>query len=71
MPLWKLPETRIRDNLGITVLTINAGLDSAILAPTNRDMMGVIYATKALLGLDDYCMEYIGAYRESLFGPIK
>lgn len=58
-------------NLGFTVLAMNAGLDSAILDPTNRDMMGVIYATEALLGLDDYCMEYIGAYRDGLFGPVK
>ena len=58
-------------NLGFTVLAMNAGLDSAILDPTNRDMMGVIYATEALLGLDDYCMEYISAYREGLFGPAK
>lgn len=58
-------------NLGFTVLAMNAGLDSAILDPTNRDMMGLIYATEALLGMDEYCMEYIGAYREGLFGPIK
>ena len=58
-------------NLGFTVLAMNAGLDSAILDPTNRDMMGLIYATEDLLGLDDYCMEYIGAYREGLFGPVK
>lgn len=58
-------------NLGYTVLAMNAGLDSAILDPLNRDMMGVIYATEALLGLDDYCMEYIGAYREGIFGPQK
>lgn len=58
-------------NLGFTVLAMNAGLDSAILDPTNRDMMGVIYATEALLGLDDYCMEYISAYRDGLFGPKK
>ena len=58
-------------NLGFTVLAMNAGLDSAILDPTNRDMMGLIFATEALLGLDDYCMEYISAYREGLFGPVK
>lgn len=58
-------------NLGYTVLAMNAGLDSAILDPLNRDMMGVIYATEALLGLDDFCMEYIGAYREGIFGPQK
>ena len=55
----------------IPVLAMKCGLDSAILDPTNRDMMGVIYATEALLGLDDYCMEYISAYREGLFGPKK
>ena len=58
-------------NLGFTVLAMKAGLDSAILDPTNRDLLGVIYATEALLGLDDYCMEYIGAYREGLIGPVK
>ena len=58
-------------NLGFMVLAMNAGLDSGILDPTNRDMLGLIYATEALLGEDDYCMEYIGAYREGLIGPVK
>lgn len=58
-------------NFGFTVLAMNSGLDSAILDPTNRDLLGLIYATEALLGLDDYCMEYISAYREGLFGPVK
>jgi 5-methyltetrahydrofolate--homocysteine methyltransferase len=34
-------------------------------------MMGVIFATEVLLGLADYCMKYIGDYREGLFGPVK
>ncbi len=58
-------------NMGFTVLAMNVGLDSAILDPTNRDMLGLIYATEALLGLDDYCMEYISAYREGIIGPVK
>jgi len=58
-------------NLGFTVLAMKAGLDSGILDPCNRDLMGVIYATEALLGLDDYCMEYISAYRDGLIGPVK
>jgi 5-methyltetrahydrofolate--homocysteine methyltransferase len=33
--------------------------------------MGLIYATEAMLGLDDYCMEYISAFREGIFGPVK
>ncbi len=58
-------------NMGFAVLAMNAGLDSAIMDPTNRDLLGLIYATEALLGEDDYCMEYIGAYREGLIGPKK
>lgn len=56
-------------NQGFVVLAMKAGLDSAIFDPLNRDMMGMILATEALLGMDDYCMEYIGAYREGLIGP--
>jgi 5-methyltetrahydrofolate--homocysteine methyltransferase len=58
-------------NQGFMVLAMNAGLDSAIMDPTNRDMLGLVYATEALLGLDDYCMEYIGAYRDGMIGPVK
>ena len=58
-------------NLGYVVLAMKAGLDSGILDPTNRDMMGVIFATTALLGEDDFCMEYIEAYRDGIFGPKK
>lgn len=58
-------------NYGFLVLAMNAGLDSGILDPTNRDMMGLVFATEALLGLDDYCMEYIGAYREGIIGTVK
>ena len=58
-------------NQAFAVLAMNAGLDSAIFDPLNRDLLGMIYATEALLGLDDYCMEYISAYREDLFGTQK
>ena len=58
-------------NMSFTVLAMNYGLDSAILDPTNRDMLGLIYATEAMLGQDDFCMEYIEAYRDGLFGPKK
>ena len=67
---FNLPVRKIL-NQAFTVLGMNAGLDSAIFDPLNRDLMGMIYATEAMLGLDDYCMEYIGAYREGLIGPVK
>jgi 5-methyltetrahydrofolate--homocysteine methyltransferase len=31
-------------------------------------MMGLIYAAEALLGNDEYCIEYINAFRKGLFG---
>jgi 5-methyltetrahydrofolate--homocysteine methyltransferase len=55
-------------NQGFIILAMNAGMDSAILDPLNRDMRGLIYATEALLGQDEMCMEYIGAFRDGLFG---
>lgn len=67
---FNLPVRRLL-NQAFVVLAMNAGMDSAVMDPTNRDLLGVVYATEAMLGLDDYCMEYIGAYRENLFGPVK
>ena len=55
-------------NMAFMVLAMKAGMDSAIIDPLNRDMMGVIYATNALLGEDEFCVEYLGAYREGIFG---
>ena len=47
------------------------GMDSAIMDPLNRDMLGGVYAAEALLGIDEYCVEYLSAYREDLFGVQK
>ncbi len=47
------------------------GMDSAIIDPLSRDLMGAIYASEALLGIDEYCIEYLDAYREDLFGIQK
>ncbi len=58
-------------NQAFIVLAMNAGMDSAILDPLNRDMMGMIFATEACLGMDEFCMEYISAYRDGIFGPVK
>ena len=55
-------------NRGFIILCMGAGMDSAIVDPTNEDMLALIYAAEALLGRDEMCMEYIGAYRDGLFG---
>lgn len=67
---FNLPVRRLLNQAFLT-LAINAGMDSGVMDPTNRDLLGIMYATEAMLGQDDYCMEYIGAYREGKFGPIK
>jgi len=67
---YNLPARKVI-NQAFVVLAMNAGMDSVILDPLNRDMMGLIYATEALLGKDEYCIEYINAYREGFFGSKK
>jgi 5-methyltetrahydrofolate corrinoid/iron sulfur protein methyltransferase len=58
-------------NQAFIVLAMSAGMDSGIIDPLNRDMMGLIYATDALLGKDEYCIEYINAFRKNVFGTQK
>jgi 5-methyltetrahydrofolate--homocysteine methyltransferase len=58
-------------NRAFIILAMNAGMDSAIIDPLNKDMMGLIYATEALLGQDEMCIEYINAFRAGIFGENK
>ncbi len=58
-------------NQTFATLAIAAGMDAGVLDPMNRGMRGAIYAAEACMGLDDYCMEYIGAFREGKIGPQK
>lgn len=58
-------------NLSFLAVAMTAGMDSAVLDPCNRDMMGMVYATEAMLGKDMFCMKYLGAYRKGLFGKVK
>ena len=67
---YNLPYRKIV-NIAFAVLCVNAGMSSAVLDPLNRDLRGAIYATEALKGDDFYCMEYISAFREGIFGPVK
>lgn len=67
---FNLPVRRLV-NQAFIVLAMNAGMDSGIIDPANQDLLGMIFATEALLGQDEYCMEYIGAFREGKFGQKK
>ena len=52
------------------VMAIRAGLDSAIMNPTDRAMMGMIYGAEALAGIDKSGRKYNMAYRKKKFGPV-
>jgi len=65
---FNLPARALVNQTFVT-LAIAAGMDAGILDPMNRGMRGAIFATEACLGLDEYCMEYIGAFREGRIGP--
>ncbi len=58
-------------NHAFLILAMQSGMDSAILDPTDRTMIGLLHATQALLGEDEYCMDYITAFRENRIGPKK
>ncbi|HEY0868370.1 MAG TPA: dihydropteroate synthase [Fimbriimonas sp.] len=50
-------------NGAMTVLSLGAGLDAGILDPRDKMLMGLIAASEALLGRDEYCGEYIALAR--------
>ena len=58
-------------NTQFLALAMSAGMDSAIIDPTAADMRATLYATDALLGNDEYCMNYLTAYRNGQLGPSK
>ncbi|MBW2092112.1 MAG: methyltetrahydrofolate cobalamin methyltransferase [Deltaproteobacteria bacterium] len=55
-------------NQAFAVLAIAAGMDTAIIDPEDKGLRSVIYAAEAVLGRDDYCMNYLRAYRAGLIG---
>ncbi|MCX7923391.1 MAG: methyltetrahydrofolate cobalamin methyltransferase [Clostridia bacterium] len=54
-------------NQAFLVAAMSAGMDGAILDPLDNKLMSMMYATEALLGRDEFCMNYIMKFREGLF----
>lgn len=65
MPLRKII------NQNFLTLAMQAGMDSAIMDPLNRDTMGTLLAVNMLLGKDRHCRKYTTAYRKGMIGPVK
>ncbi|WP_414733066.1 hypothetical protein [Acetobacterium carbinolicum] len=50
---------------------IQAGMNSAVLDPNNRERMETIFATYALMGLDKHCQKYSKVYRSGQIGSTR
>lgn len=51
-------------NSAFLAMAIHSELDAAILDPTDKNIISSVKASCALLGLDDFCADYIKAFRE-------
>jgi 5-methyltetrahydrofolate--homocysteine methyltransferase len=50
-------------------MAITKGLDGVIVNPLDKKMMADITAAETLAGKDDYCMNFLQAYRAGKFEP--
>jgi 5-methyltetrahydrofolate--homocysteine methyltransferase len=55
-------------NRTFLVAAMGAGLDAAILDPTDRDLMASLFAAEAVLGRDEYCLGFVKAFRAGKLG---
>jgi cobalamin-dependent methionine synthase I len=53
-------------NQAFLTLMLEAGLDSAILDPLDRELRKAMLAAEAVLGLDHHCLRYTRAFRAGL-----
>ena len=60
---YGLPNRKVINSVFLS-MAIQSGLDAAILDPTDKQIMSTIVASRALLCDDEYCAEYIKAFRE-------
>jgi cobalamin-dependent methionine synthase I len=51
-------------NQTFLISAVAAGLDSAILDPLDKKIMSFIYSSELLQGKDEFCMNYLTAFRE-------
>jgi cobalamin-dependent methionine synthase I len=59
---YGLPQRKLL-NQAYLVQLMTEGMDGFILDPTEKRLMSLFYASQALLGKDNFCMNYLKAYR--------
>ncbi len=67
---YGLPNRKMLNRL-FMVLTLDNGMDSYILNPLDKTMMGFLHAATALVGKDKFCMNYLSAHRKGLYAEVK
>ena len=60
---YGLPNRRLANRIFL-VSAISRGLDCAIMDPTDKQLYGALRAALMIAGKDEFCMQYIGAFRE-------
>jgi len=63
---YGLPE-RMLLNQTFMVMAITKGLDGALVNPLDKKMMAAIVTAETLAGKDEWCSEYLQAYRQKRF----
>lgn len=59
---YGLPNRKLLNRVFLP-MAMSAGLDTAILDPTDRALMGTLMGAYALLAQDEFCLKYISAWR--------
>jgi 5-methyltetrahydrofolate--homocysteine methyltransferase len=55
-------------NRTLLAMAMASGLGAAIMDPTDKHIMAVLRASEALLGQDEFCMNYMTAFRDGSLG---
>ncbi len=59
---YGLPERKLLNRVFLS-MAVAKGLDAVIIDPLDKKMRAALYAAQTLSGRDDFCMEYIKAFR--------
>lgn len=62
---YGLPQRHIINRTFVTLM-MEAGMDSAIIDPLDKKIMGTIRTSDMLLGHDDYCMDFLKGVRSGV-----
>jgi 5-methyltetrahydrofolate--homocysteine methyltransferase len=66
---YGLPNRKVL-NWAFMIQTMTVGMDSYIFNPLDKNLMGLLYASQATLGKDQFCTQYLQAARKGLYGEM-